>query len=176
MKHASVQATPSLQSCQHEEAPSQQKITAKTGIRRRSHRFAKRIRCKGIQTEATPVEATPAEITPVKTTSAEATCLNTTPPVASTFKRKATGPPANIPKVKRVEIIRPAFYSPTPIPLLNRINAQRELIDRERQRLQDMHNRRVAASSIVEPILDIFADDLAVDDDTYEEWLLSELQ
>ena len=134
MKHASVQATPSLQSCQHEDAPNKQKIVAKKGIRQRSYRLAKRVRHKGIQTDIAPTETisvatTPAEVTPVQT------CTTTTPPVAPTLKRKATEIPANVPKIKKVEVIRPAFYSPTPIPLLNRIKAQRELIDRERQGL-----------------------------------------
>ena len=170
MKHASVQATPTLQLIQREDAPDKPKIAIKKGIRQRSHRFAKLVRHKGIQTEAIPAEVIPveaalAEIRPVET-----------PPVVPTLKRMASEIPVGVPKIKKVEVVRPTFYTPTPIPLLNRIKAQRELIDRERQRLLEMHNRRVTASAIAEPIIDIFANDLAVDDETYEEWLLSDIQ
>ena len=110
MKHASVQATPTLQLVQCEDAPYKPKIAIKQGIRQRSHRFAKRVRHKGIQTEAIPAEAIPVEAAPAET-----------PPVVPTLKRKASERPVGVPKIKKVEVIRPAFYTPTPIPLLNRI-------------------------------------------------------
>ena len=73
--------------------------------------------------------------------------------VAPVLKRKATDKPVNAPKIKKIEFVRPAFYTPTPIPFLNIIKAQRDLIEREHKRLQEIHDRPVVASAVVEPIV-----------------------
>ena len=161
MKQASVQATPEALNSgvplvRRKEAPAKPKIIHKRGIRLRSHRSVRRVRNKGTQTEEVPAPA-------------EASTSEAVP------KRKPTDEPPHAPKIKEIEVLRPAFYTSTPIPLLNRIKAQKELIECERKRLQEIHARRLAASAVPTPIVDIFADDFNVDDATYEEWLLSDL-